>query len=303
MQFIKFVVFALCFIKLVNSSLLGVYCYLLELCGFLSIFFLFLLLICLFFPNFIKVAFYLHLSMQRKSIVNTSASLTLIIINVVIYLFQIAIPKITEMFKLTSAIVWHQPWTLVTAMFLHGSFSHLLFNMYALLLFGPLVERKIGVKRFLVLYFVSGIVASLAALYYPSALGASGAIMGVLGMVIMLFPDLRVLFFFVIPMSMRTAGIIFAAIDLLGFFAGGSSVAHLAHLAGLAVGIGYGYYLLTKKKKFIFNFTAKSNPSGPEYSSVRSRTQKSSANSNSSYEQTIELTKDDIDNYYKYGKL
>ncbi len=204
-------------------------------------------------------------------------------------------------------------------MFLHGSFTHLLFNMYALLLFGPLVEKKIGKTRFIIAYFVSGLIASFAALYYPSALGASGAIMGILGLVIMLFPDLKVLFFFIVPMSMRTAGIVFAVLDLVGFFAGGSSVAHLSHLAGLSVGVIYGYYLIYKKKLFVKNFTSPNSSSRGGFSfsfgsksfgsnsfSSRSNFNKSSFRSkpkSTSYEDTIELTKDDLDNFYKYGNL
>ena len=254
--------------------------------------------------------------MINNKFFRNNVSFTLILINVVIYLFQIAVPKITTTFMLTSNIVWQQPWTLITAMFLHGSFSHLLFNMYALLLFGPLIERKIGKKRFLILYFVAGFFASLAALYYPAALGASGAIMGVLGMVIMLFPDLKVLFFFIVPMSMRTAGIIFALMDLFGFFAGGSGVAHLSHLAGLSIGLIYGFYLIHKKREFQTKFTSgnsffskknsfsnfKSSSSLGKSSSNSSRTSKSNF-SNSSSGETIELTKDDLDKYYKYGKL
>lgn len=244
--------------------------------------------------------------MQTKRFFQNNVSLTLIIINVLVFIFQSIIPSITKNFMLTSALVWQQPWTLITAMFLHGSFSHLLFNMYALLLFGPLVERKIGKKRFLILYFVAGLIASFAALYYPAALGASGAIMGLLGMVIMLFPDMRVLFFFIIPMSMRTAGIVFAAMDLLGFFAGGTGVAHLAHLGGLAVGIAYGFYLLKQKKSFVFKFTSKpyvNNPRTHIYKTFTSSKKSSSDDVPPSYDQTIELTKDDLDQYYKYGKL
>lgn len=243
--------------------------------------------------------------MQTKRFFQNNVALTLIIINVFVYILQVIIPSITKNFMLTSALVWQQPWTLITTMFLHGSFTHLLFNMYALLLFGPLVERKIGHKRFLILYFVAGLVASFAALYYPAALGASGAIMGVLGMVIMLFPDMRVLFFFIVPMTMRTAGIIFAAFDLLGFFAGGTGVAHLAHLGGLAVGLVYGAYLLRQKKSFVFKFAkARVGSHKAKVYKTSNRFKKfSSADMSPSYEQTIELTKDDLDEYYKYGKL
>lgn len=231
-----------------------------------------------------------------------NVSFTLILINIVMALLQVVIPGFTKFFVLDSSLVLLKPWTLITTMFLHGSFSHLLFNMYALLIFGPLVERKVGKTRFLLLYFLAGLVASLAALYYPSALGASGAIMGVIGMVIMFFPKMKVLFFFIVPMSMRTAGIIFAAIDLFGLFTNSGGVAHLAHLAGLAAGLLYGYYLLRQRKTFTMRFTAKSASQPPHHSSSAGA-RKTSSGQRPSYEKTIELTKDDLDNYYKYGKL
>ncbi|MGM5481347.1 MAG: rhomboid family intramembrane serine protease [Nanobdellota archaeon] len=223
-------------------------------------------------------------------------TLKLIVINVIIFLVQVSVPRFTEMFKLISADVLFRPWILFTSMFLHGGFTHLLFNMYALFLFGSLIERKIGSKRFLGAYILSGLIASLAfTLATPagSAVGASGAIMAVLGLVIMLLPDLQVLFFFVIPMSMRTAGIIFALIDLFGFAFGGTGIAHIAHLAGLACGLAFGYYLKKKKKDFSRNF------------GNRGRQYRQSSQRRPYYdsERTIELTKDDVDNYFKYGKL
>ena len=223
-------------------------------------------------------------------------TLKLLAINVVIFLVQAIIPKFTEMFALVSSEIATRPWTLLTSMFLHGGFAHLLFNMYALFLFGSLIERKIGSKRFLGVYLISGILASLIfALATPEgvAVGASGAIMAVLGLVIMLLPDLQVLFFFVIPMSMRTAGIIFALIDLVGFVSGGTGIAHIAHLAGLACGLAFGYYLKKKKKQFGRNFGKK----GRQY---RQSNRRSPYYDN---ERTIELSKDDIDNYFKYGRI
>ena len=247
--------------------------------------------------------------MFSNKVFNNNKSFFLVLVNTFIFVLQAVIPGFTKMFVLSSNMVLQKPWTLLTTMFLHGNFSHLLFNMYALILFGPLVERKIGSKRFLFAYFLSGIVASFAALYYPSALGASGAIMGIIGLVIMLFPDLKVLFFFIVPMSMRTAGIIFALIDVFGFFAGSSGVAHLAHLAGLSVGLIYGYYLIYYNKATVLRRGSKNSffafkkyfSKNDSRSSFKSR--KSRSNDFSSYEETIELTKDDLDNFYKYGRL
>lgn len=81
--------------------------------------------------------------------------------------------------------IGHQYWRLVTAMFLHGSLIHILFNMYALYLFGYLVEGAFGKARFVAIYFVSGFLASVASYLFidpnAPAVGASGAIFGLLG--------------------------------------------------------------------------------------------------------------------------
>ncbi|MBT3304070.1 rhomboid family intramembrane serine protease [Candidatus Woesearchaeota archaeon] len=176
-----------------------------------------------------------------------NAVTTLVLINVILFIVQISFRGFTESFMLVSADIWTRPWIIITSMFLHGGLAHLFFNMYALYLFGTLVERSIGTKKFLAVYFLAGILAALLP-QYSAALGASGAIMGILGIVIMLFPDLRILFFFAIPMSMRTAGIIFAAIEVFGLLVPvNTGIAHYAHLVGLAVGLAFGYYLIKKK--------------------------------------------------------
>lgn len=175
-----------------------------------------------------------------------SAVSFLIIINVIMFFLQILLgASFTESLMLTKDI-FRRPWILVTSMFLHGGIAHLFFNMYALFLFGSLIEQRIGTKKFLIAYFLSGIFASfVSSFFYDAALGASGAIMGILGMVIVMMPDLPVLLFFVIPMTMRTAGIIFALMDIFGLFHN-TGIGNIAHLTGLAIGLIYGYYL--KKK-------------------------------------------------------
>jgi len=211
-----------------------------------------------------------------RSVVTTLAA-----INVAIFVLQIFTGSwFTESFMLISKDVFTRPWILLTSMFLHADLSHLLFNMYALLMFGPLLEQRIGKKRFIFIYLLSGILAALiSTLFYERALGASGAIMGMLGVIIMLLPDLPVLFFFFIPMSLRTAGIIFALIDIFGIFVP-SGIANIAHLVGLGCGIIYGFYLLKQKRLFRRRFTAKPH-----------------------LESTIELSEKDIDDYYKHGRL
>ena len=187
-----------------------------------------------------------------------SAVLPLVALNVIIFIIQNSTGGVegwfTQMFQLSTAEVLAKPWLILTSMFLHGGSMHLLFNMYALWIFGPLIEHRIGRRRFLFAYFASGILAGIFfTVFNPNsfAVGASGAIMGILGIVIVLLPNMRVLFFFVIPMSMRTAGILFALIDLIGFVSSANTgIAHIAHLGGLAFGVSYGIYLLKKRKTY-----------------------------------------------------
>jgi uncharacterized protein len=178
----------------------------------------------------------------------------LIIINSIIYLMQIVLDstgiKFTDSFMLVSHDVFTRPWILLTAIFLHGSPSHLLFNMYSLFMFGNLIEQRIGPKKFIFIYLLSGIFASfVSCFFYDAALGASGAIMAIIGMVIILLPELQILLFFAIPMSMRTAGIIFILMDTFGVFYP-NGTANIAHLAGVTCGLLYALYLKDKNKKF-----------------------------------------------------
>jgi hypothetical protein len=252
--------------------------------------------------------------MARMRVINfSSATLTLIAVNVFVFLLQL-IPGFGALFQLQVPQVFSEPWRLVTSMFMHGGFSHIFFNMYALMIFGPLIESRIGPNRFYKYYFLAGIVAAVAYVVQAfvissstPAVGASGAIMGIIGMVIMLFPNMQVLLFFFIPMSMRTAGIIFAAIDILGFVGIGTpGVANIAHLAGLAVGLALGYYIkkkrLTYQSKFsrmggAYTFGSSSAYGARKQSATGSRSQKKTD------AKTIELNQNDIDDYFKYGKL
>ena len=185
----------------------------------------------------------------------------IVIANIIAFIFQQLSPGFQEIMLLDSKLVFEEPWRLITHLFVHGSFFHIFFNMYVLFMFGTLVENRIGSKRFLFVYFLSGILAGLAfSLIHPASmgLGASGAIMAVLGIVIIQFPHLKVLFFLVIPMSIRTAGIIIAMIDIFGLISPTQTgIAHISHLVGLACGLAYAYFLpkinIKKKRKDIID--------------------------------------------------
>jgi len=184
----------------------------------------------------------------------------LLILNIVFFILQLFLGRdFTAAFLLISDDIFTRPWIIITHMFLHGSPYHLLFNMYVLYSFGPLIEQRIGSKRFLIIYFVSGIIAALgSSLFYNASLGASGAIMGLLGVLIILMPELRLLFFFVVPMSLRTAAVIIVLIDLAGIVYP-SGIANIAHLVGLGSGLIFGLYLKKKRIKFNKKFTSKTD--------------------------------------------
>jgi len=173
-----------------------------------------------------------------------NAVMPLLIANVIAFFIQLLIPGFTESFMLIGADVFTRPWILLTSMFLHGGFAHLFFNMYVLFMFGSLLESRIGTKKFLIIYFLSGILASFGSSFiYPRALGASGAIYGLLGAMIIMLPELRVAPLFIpIPMKLWQALLFFAFLDLFIF----SGIAVAAHAIGAVTGL---LYSLTIKKQ------------------------------------------------------
>jgi len=152
-------------------------------------------------------------------------------------------------------------WTWVTSVFSHGGFGHILFNGIALFFFGPVVERQIGSKAFAALFIVSGAVAGLGqiglslALGEPSAvLGASGAIMAIMGVLTVLNPDMKVLLYFLIPVPIWVLTFGYAGLSVFGILSPttnvlGGNVAHAAHLSGLVIGLLYGKYVERKGVK------------------------------------------------------
>lgn len=161
-----------------------------------------------------------------------------------------------------------RPWQLVTYMFLHSSWSHVLLNMFSLWMFGRIIEHTMGQKRFLIYYFVCGIIAGLCqelwqtGEYFISGLqhydnvnlngifmtkgeylnlwqtiGASGACYGILLAFGMTFPEERIMLLFPpIPMKAKYFVVGFAAIELLSAIYSNGNVAHVAHLGGMIGG-------------------------------------------------------------------
>lgn len=129
---------------------------------------------------------------------------------------------------------------IVTAMFIHGSLMHLAFNMYALSIFGKLLEYKWGKLRFLLFYLVVGITANIASAFFFNAagfpvrlIGASGAVYGVLLAFGAYKPDAVLLLFFVVPVKTKWLIPLFVIAELfLEFTQTSSGIAHMTHLFG-----------------------------------------------------------------------
>ncbi|MBI2817309.1 MAG: rhomboid family intramembrane serine protease [Acidobacteria bacterium] len=136
-------------------------------------------------------------------------------------------------------------WQLVTYMFLHQPFPtlfHILFNMFALWMFGSDLERTWGTRRFFMYYFVCGIGAGLTAIVLASSpvMGASGAIYGILLAYGMMFPDRMIFLYFLIPIKAKYFVMIMAGIEFMSQLTlPGSAVSHMAHLGGMAFGFAY----------------------------------------------------------------
>jgi len=172
---------------------------------------------------------------------NIRAALWLSLIIFLIFLLQAIIEDFTDYFILDTRTVLFEFYTLITAIFLHSGLPHLMYNLFGLALFGSILEHIIGSKRFLILFFVAGLVASLISVpFYTRVLGASGAIFGVLGMLGILRPKLTV-WVYSMPMPMIVALFVWGAGDVLGIFAP-AGTANIAHLGGLGIGLVAGFY-------------------------------------------------------------
>ncbi|MFB6088729.1 MAG: rhomboid family intramembrane serine protease [Candidatus Aenigmatarchaeota archaeon] len=175
-------------------------------------------------------------------------SIKLVIICTCLFILQSIFPTITNRFALTSSRVLSEPYLLISSIFLHGNPEHLIFNIFALGLFGSILEKIIGSKKLIKIFFITGIIAGMgAAFFYESSLGASGAIFGLIGTLTVLRPKMMV-WAFGAPLPMFLAAFIWITIDVIGFFAP-TGTANAAHLAGLFAGILVGLYLRPNFKK------------------------------------------------------
>lgn len=171
----------------------------------------------------------------------------LMIANIVGFLAGLVVPDLHNLFGLVPQQVLFQRWVWqpVTYLFLHGNLWHLVFNLFALWMFGMPVEAQWGERDFLKYYFLCGLGAAAAHLALAPhsgipVIGASGAVYGLLVAFAMLYPDAVVYLYFLIPIKAAHMALLFGAIE---FFAGATGstpgVARFAHLGGMLTGYLY----------------------------------------------------------------
>jgi membrane associated rhomboid family serine protease len=178
----------------------------------------------------------------------TPTNKALILGNVGIFLLQYLLGGYVEyLFALwPPQLPYFKPWQLLTYGFLHGSFTHLFFNMFALFMFGSEIERLFGPKRYLIYYLlcVVGaaamhiIVVTQAGLPPAPTVGASGAVFGLLLAFGMAYPKRMIMLIFPpIPMPAWLFVTLYGMLELyLGITQTASGIAHFAHLGGMATG-------------------------------------------------------------------
>jgi hypothetical protein len=202
-----------------------------------------------------------------------SVNTWLIIVNVIMFIvfsiLAIFYSNILDYIAIQPNAIVHLQnlWTIITSMFMHVNIAHIFVNMVSLFFIGSFVERLIGRKRYFWFYIISGIFAGLffvvtaylfgngavgAAIFGSPiiyAVGASGAIFAIGGLLAVLTPRLKVLAFFIIPMPMWFAMIFLLGILWLLTITASIPIGNAAHLGGLIFGLAYGFYLRNKYKR------------------------------------------------------
>ena len=174
-----------------------------------------------------------------------------VIIFVAMYLLGFRQPMTVYLSMIPGLVVRGWVWTFITYMFVHGGFAHILFNMFALFMFGVPVERQMGSREFLLFYLVTGALAGIFSfvIYYLTGsivimlMGASGAVYAVTLAYAVFYPDAVIYIWGILPLRAPILVLGFTVLSLFSIITGGGgNVAHLTHLAGF--GFAWLYFLV-----------------------------------------------------------
>jgi membrane associated rhomboid family serine protease len=190
------------------------------------------------------------IQMSHRSYIRyiTSSVLVLIAVNVLLYIATLADPDLIYRLGLQPSTWMERPWTLLTNLFIHGGLWHLAANMITLFFFGRYLSMMVGEAKFLIVYFLGGIIGNFFfILLGPSntlVIGASGAVFAVGGAFTMLAPKMKV-FVFPIPVPLPLWVAVIGGFIILSFR---PFVAWEAHLGGLLVGLAAGFFFKKRQR-------------------------------------------------------
>ena len=196
--------------------------------------------------------------MRTYRAVNLNFLWFLIALNVVIFILEIVIGEypitvnneIVRFLGLNTAQLSQQPWTIISSMFVHGGFTHILFNMISLYFLGSFFLRAAGEKSFLAVFFLGGLAGNILFVLlapFSIGIGASGAVFALGGALAVMVPRVPVFIFFIpVPIPLWVAIIIFFLFSFL------PRIAWQAHLGGLLLGLAAG--LIFRRRRRIYYF-------------------------------------------------
>jgi membrane associated rhomboid family serine protease len=204
-------------------------------------------------------------TMRTYRAVNLNVLWFLIALNVVIFVITLIRPEETIYFLgLTPALLSKQPWTIITSMFVHGNFLHILFNMICLYFLGSFMLRAAGEKSFLAVFFLGGLAGNILHFVlgylvlrgfipplfgdpFTPGIGASGGILALGGALAVMVPRVPVFIFFIpVPMPLWVAILIFFFLSFL------PGIAWQAHLGGLLLGLVLGFIFKRRGQIYFF---------------------------------------------------
>jgi membrane associated rhomboid family serine protease len=172
----------------------------------------------------------------------------LILANFAVFLATVFAPQAIDVLAIGRNTLASRPWTLLSSLFVHADWFHIFCNMYMLWFYGDSLERVIGEWKFLVLYFVGGLIGNVAFLLiappWSSAIGASGAVFAIGGALAVIRPKIKIMIFPIpIPMDLWVSVIITAVIlGILPALSQYTTIGWQAHLGGLVAGLAFGWY-------------------------------------------------------------
>jgi membrane associated rhomboid family serine protease len=178
----------------------------------------------------------LTVARRKFAMLDQKGTVVIIAVSVLVWLLdQVSNGFFTNLFAFNSALLPTQPWRAVTVLFVHSGVFHILFNMWALFVFGRMLEHMIGTWRFVALYFITGIVGSVAVAFLDPAgwvVGASGAVFGLFAA------------FFVLQRSLGQNAVqllVIIGLNLVIGFLPGTNISWQAHVGGLIGGFVTGF--------------------------------------------------------------